>query len=290
MLDSEKRKRWLELVVFPLLLLPVLIFFSRVMDPIPKGRADLVSERDAYVAAALTQPEDSIEVAVLGDSEALVLLSPKMLWEEAGISSYIAAQSGQTPSEAYHTLRELVKRQTPKIIILEADLLVNDSNERRELIGMFNTAAYDIFPVFRYHGKWKEMLGLKEAEKIEHYRGFGLRTDVVPYTGGEYMQPTEQRTKILRSSLMYLNRIRRICEEKGCKLFLVSAPAPMNFNRAKHNAIRDYADQNGLLYIDLNEKTQELGIDWNTDMLDGGDHVNVSGTEKITRYLAKYLS
>ncbi|MBE5870672.1 MAG: SGNH/GDSL hydrolase family protein [Lachnospiraceae bacterium] len=289
MLDSEKRKRWLEFVVFPLLLLPVLIFFSEMMNPIPKGRPDLVSERDAYVAAALTQPADSIGVAVLGDSEALVLLSPKMLWEEAGISSYIVAQSGQTPSEAYHALRDLVKTQSPKLVILETDLLVNDTNERRELIGMFNTAAYDVFPVLRYHGKWKEMLGLKEPEKIEHYRGFALRTDVVPYTGGEYMQPTEKKTKILRSSLMYLKRIRQICEEKGSELLLVSAPAPMNFNYAKHNAIRDYADRNGLTYLDLNEKTEELGIDWNKDMLDGGDHVNVNGTEKITRYLMEYL-
>ena len=63
----------------------------------------------------------------------------------------------------------------------------------------------------------------------------------------------------------------------------------MNFNYAKHNAIRDYADRNGLTYLDLNEKTEELGIDWNKDMLDGGDHVNVNGTEKITRYLMEYL-
>jgi hypothetical protein len=41
-------------------------------------------------------------------------------------------------------------------------------------------------------------------------------------------------------------------------------------------------------YINMNLKP-ELGIDMNRDILDGGDHVNISGAEKTTAFFIDYL-
>ena len=84
--------------------------------------------------------------------------------------------------------------------------------------------------------------------------------------------------------------IRRLCGESGAKLLLVSAPSPVNYNYKKHNTIQAYADRYSIPYIDLNMKTEELGIDWEKDSMDKGDHLNVYGAEKVTGYLGRYLA
>ena len=76
MRDFKRSKRWIELFAFAAVTIVLLLALSYVFDPIRTGDSDRVNERDIYVASALTEEENTIDVAVLGDSEALVLLSP----------------------------------------------------------------------------------------------------------------------------------------------------------------------------------------------------------------------
>ena len=286
---SDKKKRWIEILAFLIVTVVLLKAASYIMDPIRLNKPDCVDERDRYVASALTEEKDTIDVAVLGDSEALVLLSPPMLYDEEGISSYIIGQSGQRISEAYYTLEELIKTQSPKVVILETDMIVIDSDERREALGSFTSASYHYFPIFRYHGMWKEMYGIKEPMVMDHDRGFAVRADVNPYTDGEYMIPTEEKYRLLLSTRYYLEQIIKLCDEKGISILMVSAPSPSNSTYEKHNALQAFADEKGIDFIDFNLKLDEIGIDWETDSLDYGDHVNYNGTEKLSKYLMKYL-
>jgi hypothetical protein len=43
-------------------------------------------------------------------------------------------------------------------------------------------------------------------------------------------------------------------------------------------------------YIDFNVLKDEIGIDWSQDTGDAGDHINIYGCEKTTRYLIDYLN
>ncbi|MCR5337337.1 MAG: hypothetical protein K6E75_02140 [Lachnospiraceae bacterium] len=286
----KKTYAWVELLCFAAFWTILLFVLSYICDPISRGRADLVQERDAYVAAAMTAPKDSIDVVVLGDSEAMVLLWPELYEQRTGKNAFIAGQSGQIAAEAYYTLRSM-KNQTPKTAVVEADMLVSSANERSEAIGSFNAALQELLPVFRYHVMWKEAFGLKEPALIKHDRGFGKRLAAVAYTGGEYMTPSDGQARILTTSRKYFEKIRKLCEERNIRLVLVSGIVPKTFNYEKHNALQALADQNGLTYIDLNEISvrEEMGIDNETDFLDGGDHVNASGSIKVTEYLSKVL-
>lgn len=53
--------------------------------------------------------------------------------------------------------------------------------------------------------------------------------------------------------------------------------------------MQQYADEKGIAYLDLNEKVEELGLNWAEDTQDKGDHLNVYGAEKVTSYLGNYL-
>lgn len=83
--------------------------------------------------------------------------------------------------------------------------------------------------------------------------------------------------------------MREFCEAHGAKLVLVSVPSTTNWNMENHNGIADFAESIGVEYIDMNLILDELSLDWNTDSCDAGDHMNVSGAEKVSAYLGKYL-
>ena len=58
----------------------------------------------------------------------------------------------------------------------------------------------------------------------------------------------------------------------------------------KHNTIKQYAEEKSLKFLDLNLVISEIGIDWNRDSLDNGDHLNIAGGHKVTTYVGNYLS
>ena len=85
---ASKKKRWLEIAGFLAVTVVMLIIMSYVMDPVRLGMADKVYSRDRYIAAALAEPKDSIDVMIMGDSEALTLADTSKL-EEAGRYLYL---------------------------------------------------------------------------------------------------------------------------------------------------------------------------------------------------------
>ena len=84
-----------------------------------------------------------------------------------------------------------------------------------------------------------------------------------------------------------LKKITEICRERGISLVLFSAPSPANWTMRRHNTVQDTAESLGLPYIDGN--LLDLGIDWDTDTYDRGDHLNYSGAAKVTAWLGDYL-
>ena len=75
-----------------------------------------------------------------------------------------------------------------------------------------------VFPLFRYHSRWSEL----EDDDFEHWfskdpvthNGYYMRADV--RAEGEFPDPTPLTDYTLGSNAMdYLDRIRKLCEEKG---------------------------------------------------------------------------
>ena len=152
------------------------------------------------------------------------------------------------------------------------------------------------FPIFENHNRWKNMIQNAVSDekcyvdKKDPLKGFDYRTRVKPYKGKQWMHNTKESKTMHKINKTYLEKITNLCKEKGSQLVLYNAPAPKNWTYEKHNAMEKYAKKNGLTYIDMNLKVDEIGIDWSKDSWDNGDHLNFSGCKKTTAYIGDWLN
>lgn len=253
---------WLRVISFAVVVVLLLIGAGKLCDPIRLGLQDSVSERERYLLHLLSEPEEMVDVAILGDSESYTLVSTYQLWKEAGIASYIGGQSGQWIGESYFSLKKILKRQSPKVLILETNEFFSrgDASVIKDAAKSAQEFARQMFPILKYHRFWK-MEPADPKLQTTIFNGFELRAAVTPYTGGGYMHATDDRTPVTFITRYYLDKIKRLCDAHGTKLLFVTAPSPVNHTMQRHNEVQALADALAVPYLDLNLNTEELGID-----------------------------
>lgn len=293
MQDSEKKNKkriWLRCIAFFLVLGVLLDVVSNGFVSVAvETRDSAVLKRNEAEADLLTQDEDSIDVLVLGDSEAYSSLSPLQVYHYTGITSYVAAQPLQNISEMKHMLTVALSTQHPKVVILETDVFYRNIGSVSGMEDILEESLNTIFPVFQYHNLWK-MLGASEYTKSTSWKGYYLNSTVNACTQLQtYMSPTDQQYKIPWLNQLILEQIKQEVEDAGAQLVLVSAPTPVNFSMGMHNYLKQLAEDWDITYVDFNAIAYEIGIDWNKDTRDAGDHLNDSGAWKVTDYLISIL-
>lgn len=284
MQDFKKRK-----LIFFLLLVLMLAGFSAICSPAYINLTDRVTGRNKCAAGIQSELSNSVDVLVLGDSLSTSGISPMELWKKQGISSYICGQSGQRATEAYYLLRQALKTQSPSLVILETNFFFRYEGIFSEIENGLSEMAYYYFPVLRYHNIWKSFTGKNSPPLNGYYKGFQIHGEINPYDSDDYMKKTEKSEKISGLVKYRLNQILKLCAERNIQVLLISNPSPLNHSYQKHNAIRKFADENHLPYIDFNLKGTGPDMDWTKDTMDNGDHLNYHGAVKISDYLASYL-
>jgi hypothetical protein len=91
--------------------------------------------------------------------------------------------------------------------------------------------------------------------------------------------------------MMYLDKMRSLCEEKGIQLILMKAPslAPIWYD-LENQQVLDYAKKYDIPYINFYELLEKTKLDYETDTYDGGLHMNLSGADKLSDYLGNVLA
>lgn len=102
--------------------------------------------------------------------------------------------------------------------------------------------------------------------------------------------------KISEQALVYFRKIYQLCQEKGIDLVLTKIPVmcfPQEYGSAwtklKSDIVAELADEYGVPFVDLTYDA-EIGIDFKTDTMDSGKHLNIRGAEKVADYFASYLT
>lgn len=281
-------KRITTLGVFFIGLIGLLMFFSEVY--MPKNNMADEGMEEVEANGILGERQNSIDVLIIGDSESYTSMIPLQIWKETGITSYICGTSGQTLDYANTILKRALTKQSPKMVILET----NEIYRKQTRTNVMYTKLCNQISLFRYHNRWKT-LDWRDVTKTAEFtwsdenKGFRLSTTVSPSTKKEYMILTENKAKIPEINRSCVEEIKKLCDDNGAILVLVSTPSSYNWNYENHNGIAELASELDCTYVDMNLLTEEIPIDWDTDTRDKGDHLNYYGAKKVTAYLSEYL-
>lgn len=255
------------------------------------------------------------DLLFLGDCEVYASFSPKLLWEEYGINSYIRGSAQQLIWQSYYLLEDALRYETPQAVVFNVLSMQYDRPQREEynrmtLDGMAWSMAKVrairasmteeeqfldyVFPLLRYHERWSQL----EEEDLKYF----LRAKPVSHNG--YYMRVEARPardvpegRVLpdyrfgENAWAYLEKLTELCKEKGIRLILVKAPSLYPYwYRQWEEQIEKYAEENGLPYYNFLEHIDEIGLDYDQDTYDGGLHLNLSGAEKLSAWFGRILS
>lgn len=274
-------------IIFIVILVAILLLSSVWIIGFMHSNDPYVNNRFKSKCDFAKEAENSVDIIVVGDSLSFCSISPMVLWENYGMTSYVLGQSSQRIDEAYNMLQYAYRTQSPKLIILETNTLFRSNNDFITSVNYdVEGAGQRLFPILEVHDIWKCLLFNKQYLG-QFFKGFVEKTKVVSYTGGEYMSKTDEIVAVDDNVSSYMDKIIKLCNKHDSQLLLVSSPSPKNYNYGKHNGLVEFSAEKDLCYLDLNLEVANIGIDWNTDTMDGGDHLNWAGGDD---YLTKPFS
>lgn len=268
--------------------------------------------------------EDAWDVVFFGTSASYCSFSPE-IFDEYGLKSYNRGRQQQPINYTYYYIKDALEKSDIDVVVLETfaltywegcemftnkgirDSSLNDmrySKVKYEAILDCVPKAYQLeylFPLDKYHSNWEKLdyhspSALWKSLWNRYYteeseRGF-LGWDTVresSYLSGEALK-SEVRQEMYYFNRKYLDFIYEECKNHDSELVLARVPLPCEpYIVEIMNSVEDWAKERGVPFLNYMEMTDELGMDWNRDSLDGGNHLNIYGAEKISGHLAKYL-
>nr|WP_297282832.1 SGNH/GDSL hydrolase family protein [uncultured Agathobaculum sp.] len=275
---------------FLALLCALMVAASYLFMPKNNHKTFGVNDAEMLARGILGEKENSIDVLVVGDSEAYSSISPMQMWEERGFRSYLCSTPAQPLYDSYRFLRQALDRQSPSVVVLETNAIFRPYKLNDYLL----SRAKNLFSILRYHDRWKSLKANDFGRSVEYtwtddLKGFRYNPAVAAANTKNYMLPTDASTPIPTLNESCLQDMIALCKEKNAELILVSTPSTINWNQARHNSIAAFAEENDLTYLDLNTMPKEVPIDWARDTRDRGDHLNYAGAVKVSAFLGKYL-
>lgn len=254
----------------------------------PENKEIIQTYRTCSLSSVFSEEDNTLDVLVVGHSGVLYASSPMEMYDERGITAYNLAKTTQAPFEAYNTIVEVLKHQSPKVIVLNIDEFTYDKFDNLAKItglDMLNK----LFPVFNVHTRWRYLI---DEEHIGRSltKNFSCAYEIKPYTGNKVMQPTDKVHNIIKPWKKYLDKICDLCEEQGIGIVFVEYPTKTFWSQARSNGFSNYANERGITFIDFNLIEDEVGIDWQLHTCDKGDHMNCYGAKILSCYIANYVA
>ncbi len=269
----------------------IVLILNMLIDPVALSRAKRVNNRNRNYAGILAT-EENMDVLIFGDSESYTSVSPLQLWQEHGIPAYNGGVQGQCLAETWSEMSTVLKQQHPKVILMETCMLFRYHGIEKDSQMVLAEHLYEALPGLRYHSFWKSIFYTDQDKKKENdwQKGFHLVSGIGGLEDANREEDTKKEAKMAKLNRWYLDRLIALCKENDIQLVLYSAPSPRNYTPARLDFLDMLVQEKGLDYINMNAIEEEIGLDWSVDSYDGGDHLNLSGAQKVTTYIGDKLA
>ncbi len=262
------------------------------------------------------QEPETIDVMFYGSSHTYSDINPAVLWDQEGISSYDLAGSLQPLWNTYYYMKESLKYQRPKVMVVELVRAIESRDYIEEARTVTNTFGMKFskdkieaiqvstpdnlipyllgYPV--YHSRYTELSRADFAAYLGDPHGKASKGYYPLYVTKSYdsmadMSEVTESSDLAPKSEEYLRKIIALAKEEDIPLVFMISPyqgivesEQMIFNRCS-----EIAAEEGIPFLDFNQMYDELDLDPQTDMAEAS-HLNYRGTAKLSSYLASWLS
>lgn len=313
-MNKKQAFRLLSFILIFLVLLTMLTYATRTNGQVKDIFTGFYAEK-----------KDTIDVVLIGSSPVYPFYSCPKIYSDTGITAYPLSSNVQRPAAAIPLIREALKYQSPKLFVFEMRMYTMSDGRMTENIaytrGVTDNLKYSVnridvinrmvpwhdesgdrytyyFDIFKYHSNWRSLRLLDQwkcvfYEKKNPLKGFEINKEVCLYDKDDIptctdvtdsMAIPEEQEKRLYELLDYLK------ENDINALFVVSPYRVKEDEMKMFNYMRPIIESYSYSFDNMNDKYEELGIDFTTDYFDYGGHVNILGAEKTTDYLERLLS
>ena len=305
------KKRKIRIIIALFLVFTIVSMWLLQRLVVPKHNKGIV---EGAFGAEYDEETTDHDVIFIGDCEVYENFSPITLWQEYGITSYIRGGAQQLVWQSYYQLEDTLRYETPEIVVFNVLSLKynepqSESYNRMNIDSMrWSSSKYNaikasmtedesmieyMFPLLRYHSRILDLTAddfkyMFSSEKVTH-NGYYMRVDVKPE--GDFPEPDILADYTFGENAMsYLDKMTELCKENGIELILIKAPIKWPYWYPEWDEqMVEYAEENDLVYINMIELADEIGLDYSTDTYDAGLHLNLSGAEKLSKYFGEYL-
>ena len=262
--------------------------------------------------------DNSVDVVFLGPSHTYCGINPNVFWDKYGYSTFDMSISGMDMYCTYYYLKEFLKKQSPKVVFVEASNISYgghqvQGNVYRAVLSMPNreyakalldtsvaTAFVEnkdektyelVWPII--HTRYKE---LKKFDFIKNpLNQFGLGfTSVFNSSDIVLNEDALERNDLVEldaTQTEWIDKVVELSKEYGFEIFYYNTPeTTSDEGQAVLNSVYRYLDEKyGIKGFDAGKMMDEVGVDVSGDFSDPG-HLNSFGAEKLSTFFADFLN
>lgn len=265
-------------------------------------------------------PDNSIDVLILGTSQAQYSFDPAIFYGNTGLYAYNASSSCQPLEVTYEMLKEVLKTQKPKLLILETfaatpqvegckddgcyiiPLRAFSGQEKYNVINYLpEEKAQDYrYPLVNNHNDWKTKENFDfilpnnvlKPEQIRNETGYLYVDGIEAYPVNWWhasLYPNDVEVELKESDLDNLNKIYDLCQENDIQLFLykIQIDGIDEVNQSYRHKVWEWAKEKNVPYKDFVDDSYRSGFYINIHT--SSFHPYISGAALITTDLYEII-
>ena len=301
-----KGKHWIKILAF--IGCAILLLYGAA------ALLNIANEKDAVgIYGFFKEPEDSLDVILIGPSTIYTAFYSPLAYEEQGITSYSLSTSTMTAALYRYAAEIAVEEQHPQLLVFDTWSFCYEKQQDETSLRKFLDALPDSevkraaieeivpeelkssfrYPFQKYHSSWDRIGELIQVlrDKIDiSLRGYSVTKNYATTPNVQMYRKEEGEYLVTEKGLTYLRILLDYLKEAGVEHALFIRTPEMTGYQATdtYHQMIEMIREAGYDFLNTNAAIEDMGLELGHDFYNTS-HLNIFGTEKFTRFLAGYM-